>query len=156
MSIIRLAKDIKEVQKMRNVQLSFINEGDMSDFIVKLKVSENIWRNKWFRFKFHIPKTWPIDQPVVTIMDDIWHPNIKLVKDGGKVCVSVFGSGYSPSYILATIVISLQYLLQNPNPNDAYNVDAAHQYLTNHEEFKAKAQEYLDRMEDDDDEEEEE
>ena len=75
---IRLTKDLEEVKQMRNVKLIFPDEKNIQHFLIKLKVSENLWRNKWFTFDFIIDDDWPNVKPEVLIVEKIWHPNIQL------------------------------------------------------------------------------
>lgn len=152
---IRLVKDLEEVKRMKYVKVFLPDPDNIQNFVVSIKVKNGIYRNKWFRFKFVINDDWPTEPPKVTILDDIWHPNITLVKDGGKVCVSILLKNYVPSIFLSSVVTGLQFLLQQPNPNDARNQEAAEEQLTDYEKFKAHVNMLLDEMPpeaDDDDE----
>ncbi|KAK8866723.1 NEDD8-conjugating enzyme Ubc12 [Tritrichomonas musculus] len=148
---IRLLKDLEEVKAMKNVKLSFPDPTYIQHFIVSIRVRSGLYCNKWFRFNFVIKDEWPNEAPVVTILDNIWHPNITLVEDGGKVCVSILLKNYVPAILLSSVVTGLQFLLQQPNPNDARNPEAADEQKKDYEKFKAHVQMYLDEMPEDDD-----
>ena len=148
---IRLLKDLEEVKHMKNVKVSFPDPNNIQHFIVSIIVRTGLYRNKWFRFNFIIKDTWPDDAPVVTILDEIWHPNILSLKDGGNVCVSILISNYVPSVLLSSVVTGLQYLLQQPNPNNPRNVDAADEQLKNYDAFMAHVNMLLEEMPSDDD-----
>lgn len=140
--------DIPEVRAMKNVKVEIPDEDDLLNYIIWVKVEDGLYKDHWFRFKFEITPDWPNTQPKITILDDIWHANIKLVKDGGQVCVSTISKDeYRPSFTLSYIVSSLKVLLVNPNEKDPLNVDAARQYNDNFQEFENKVSYYLDKME---------
>lgn len=100
-----------------------------------------------------IPEEWPNSPPIVRIKDRIWHPNIECIQDSnaqGRIDVSTL-SIHRPIFLIYEIIVSLQFVLINPNPNDALNVNAAHEYKKNYESFKAHVNSYLEEMNDDDD-----
>ena len=140
----RLKRDISEVEAMKNVK---VEEKDPTNYIIWVKVEDGLYKNHWFRFNFEITPDWPMSQPKVTILDKIWHFNIRPVECGGQVCVSTLtNDGYTPTVTLSFIVESLKFLLVNPNEKDPLNIDAAQQYNKDPEEFKKKVNEYLEEM----------
>ena len=84
--------------------------------------------------------------PNVTILNNILHPNITLLKDCGKICISILLKNYTHSILLSSIVTSHQFLLQQPNPNDARNQEAADQEMKELDKFKAKINMFHDEM----------
>ena len=147
--LIRLQKDLEELQELASqgiIKLEIPDPNDMQHFKVSIMPKNGLYRGKWFDFDFSIPDQWPNVAPVVIILNDIWHPNIQLTKDGGHVCVSVLRKAYTPSLLLTGIVTALTFLLTEPNPHDALNIDAAQMWLTNYPSFQAKAQDYLSKM----------
>lgn len=172
--ILRLRKDIADIKKMRFVRIEFpkwtlqpeeeedepegnpkepklVKKYDITYFNIYVQVQDGLYRNKWFKFRFHIPDDWPNVPPDVKIVDQIWHPNIELVKEGdsdtGRVCVSTLKNNYRGTMLLSEIVDSLKFLLNHPNPNDALNVEAADEQKKNYEAFKQRANNYMDDME---------
>ena len=140
--------DIPEVKTLKNVKIEMPDEDDVLHYIISVRVGDGFYKDHWFRFNFIITPDWPYTRPIVTILDDIWHVNIKLTKDGGNVCISTLSDEeYTPSVTLLNIVESLKFLLVNPNEKDPLNVDAAKQYKENPDAFEKKVDYYLDKME---------
>ena len=147
----RLQKDLDEVKRMHDVEVTFPDEDDITTFIVKTQVHCGQYRDTWFQFKFVITPNWRNSPPDVKILDKIWHPNIELVKDGdpktGRVCVSTLGeTTYRGTTRLEEIVVSLQYILIALNPSNALNVPAATEQNKDYEAFKKRVADYIDDM----------
>ena len=146
LDLIRLNHDIADINKLDNVKISFPEKGNITKFIITLKVDAGYYKKKWFRFLFNIPDNWPYVRPQVRILDKIWHPNIEVAEENnlntGRICIRTL-SEYLPSTLLMTIVESLKFLLVNTEPNDPFNVEAGEQELNDPEGFKKKVQSYL-------------
>lgn len=89
-----------------------------------------------FKIKFVIPSDYPFAPPKVTFENKIYHPNI-LDKN---ICIDILKDNWTPAYYIYQICLSLSSLLENPNPNDPLNIDAANEYVNNYNSFKTKAQ----------------
>ena len=146
----RLEKDLKEIEEMKNVKLAFPEEGDKTQFIVSVKVNEGLYRNKYLKFKFTLDDDWPNTPPKIVAVDKIWHPNIGCYSENTNAFVdfATLGTSYKASIPLSHFVFEIKYLLINFNPDDAMNIEAAHQYKFNHEEFKERVKEYMDNIDD--------
>ena len=132
---------------MKNVKLTFPNEGTKTTFIVSVKTEEGPYRNAWFRFKFFIPDDWPETIPRVRAIDKIWHPNIQEVDendpDSGNVHIAI--SPDEQNLSLSIIVQGIIFILNHPDLNAALNVIAADEYRKDYERFKNHVEELIDR-----------
>ena len=71
-------------------------------------------------------KTYPRDAPNVLFMTPIFHTNIAT---GGSICLDVIKSDkWSPLYGINAIFTSIIVLLDVPNTNSPFNVDASRAY----------------------------
>lgn len=90
---------------------------------VKQLAEEGVWPFtqyvKWHRVKIEVGYLYPFRPPSVTWLTDIDHPNI-IPGRKGKVCLSILGKGWRPSYRLSAVINGLYFLLQDPNPYSAY------------------------------------
>ena len=80
-----------------------------------------------------------MDPPKVYFQTDVWHPNI----NEGNICLNILKQGHkeswSPIMKIEQVLISLQQLLSDPNPDDPLNNAAAEMYKSNKNEFLKKA-----------------
>lgn len=93
-----------------------------------------------FRMNIQIPSNYPLKPPSVVFCTPIYHPNF----NGSSICVDFLKpetGAWVPSYTLTKIMLSVNYLLSNPNPDDPLNPAAAAQYVNNREAFNAHARE---------------
>ena len=83
------------------------------------------------------PFTYPIEPPLVKFRTPLLHPNVSL---SGKVCLNILKAGeWSPLLSLGTVLISVQALLSDPNPDDPLNVKIADLFLKNKAGFEMQA-----------------
>lgn len=70
-----------------------------------------------------IPDNYPFKPPTITFMTKIWHSN---VSDNGHICLDILRSkwtpvttlrGVTPVTTLRGVLLSIQSLMQDPNPN---------------------------------------
>lgn len=71
-----------------------------------------------FKFTFKFKKSYPHDPPKVTCTQVVYHPNIDLE---GNVCLNILREDWKPILNVQSIVIGLQFLFLEPNPDDPLN-----------------------------------
>lgn len=75
--------------------------------------------------KIVFPSNYPIKPPRITFDTPIYHPNISTK---GSICLDLLQDKWSPSLSLSKILLSISSLLDDPNPNDPLNTEAANMY----------------------------
>eukprot|EP00729_Bicosta_minor_P006437 gene6437-21083_t len=78
-----------------------------------------------FKLELFLPQEYPMAPPKVRFMTKIWHPNIDSI---GIICLDVLKDKWSPALQIRTVLLSIQALLSDPNPDDPLNNDAAEQW----------------------------
>merc|ERR1719272_2182430 len=78
-----------------------------------------------FKLELFLPKEYPMQPPKVRFLTKIWHPNIN---DIGEICLDVLKDKWSPALQIRTVLLSIQALLSDPNPDDPLNNAAAEQW----------------------------
>ncbi|WPK26539.1 hypothetical protein PUMCH_003897 [Australozyma saopauloensis] len=85
-----------------------------------------------FRFVVEISQNFPIDPPKIRCLQKIYHPNIDLE---GNVCLNILREDWLPVLSLNSVLIGLNFLFLEPNPNDPLNKDAANMLVKNPQMF---------------------
>lgn len=83
-------------------------------------------------------------------MNNIWHPNIEPLEDGGRICISTLGQDYRCTSTLWNHVSTIQYLLVSPNPRNPLNPKAGNEQIQNFVAFSQHVNALIDDMEDPD------
>lgn len=67
----------------------------------------------------------------------VYHPNVSSVT--GAICLDILKNAWTPVITLKSALISLQALLQSPEPNDPQDAQVAKHYLTDKKSFDETA-----------------
>ena len=120
---LRITKDIHELELPETCRMEFSDPDDLLNFCLVIVPDEGFYRGGRFQFSFKIGPNYPNEPPKVKCMNKIYHPNIDLE---GNVCLNILREDWNPVLTVNAIVYGLQYLLIEPNPEDALNNEAAH------------------------------
>ncbi len=85
-----------------------------------------------FNFTFKINPNYPHEPPKVRCIQKIYHPNLDLE---GNVCLNILREEWKPVLSLNSVIIGLQFLFLEPNPDDPLNKDAAEDLRRNRDAF---------------------
>jgi len=96
-----------------------------------------------FEIEIKITPEYPFKPPQMRFITKIWHPNVS--SQTGAICLDTLGSAWSPVLTLKSTLISLQSLLQSPEPKDPQDAEVASMLLTRPEEFKHVARDWAQR-----------
>lgn len=82
--------------------------------------------------------------PKVVFDTKIYHPNIgtwKMILDNlGRICLDILKKNWSPALQIKSVLLSIQSLLSEPNPDDPLNNEAANEWKANKKQAEKKAQ----------------
>lgn len=96
-----------------------------------------------FDLELFLPSEYPMAPPKVRFMTKIWHPNIDSI---GIICLDVLKDKWSPALQIRTVLLSIQALLSDPNPDDPLNNAAAEQWTKNNAGALRQAAEWTARF----------
>jgi len=99
-----------------------------------------------FKLTIQIPVRYPFEPPQVSFVTPIYHPNIDSV---GRICLDVLKmppkGAWKPSMNITTVLLSVQLLMNEPNPDDPLCVDIADEFRYKKEQFTATAKAWCEK-----------
>jgi ubiquitin-conjugating enzyme E2 N len=69
-----------------------------------------------------LPQDYPMSPPKILFVTPIYHPNID---KQGRVCLDILKNNWTPALQIRSVLLSLQALLAEPDPNDFLDVKTA-------------------------------
>ena len=104
----------KDYQDLKNDPLKNTKVLQIGKFSMKAPDSTP-YKGFYFDISIIYPSMYPFKPPKVMFLTPILHPN---VTKEGVICLSILKDSWSPLLSTRTILISIQYLLENPNFED--------------------------------------
>ncbi|AQZ11392.1 UBC1 (YDR177W) [Zygosaccharomyces parabailii] len=139
----RAKRLMKELQAVRddpeaNITLDFVSESDIHHLKGSfLGPPETPYEGGRFIVDIEVPMEYPFKPPKMKFDTKVYHPNISSVT--GAICLDILKNAWSPVITLKSALISLQALLQSPEPNDPQDAEVAQHYLRDKESFNKTA-----------------
>lgn len=98
---------------------------------------DTIWssNNAVYPLKIEYPADFPSKPPKIMFPANFYHPN---VYPSGKICLSILNESqdWKPSITLKQILLGIQELLDNPNPNSPAQDAAYRAFITSKTNYK--------------------
>uniref|UniRef100_A0A8C5KTF9 UBC core domain-containing protein n=1 Tax=Jaculus jaculus TaxID=51337 RepID=A0A8C5KTF9_JACJA len=83
-----------------------------------------------FKLVIEFSEEYPNKPPTVRFLSKMFHPNVYA---DGSICLDILQNQCSPTYDVCSILTSIQFLLDEPNPNSPTNSQAAQLYQNKRE-----------------------
>lgn len=92
------------------------------------------WEGGVYRLVLTFPDDFPSSPPNVKFVPPLFHPN---VYPSGTVCLSILNAseGWAPAITLKQILIGVQTMLDEANPNSPAQEEAYHMFVTDREAY---------------------
>lgn len=129
---LRVQKDLTELELPNTMTTTFPDPTDVLNFNLTITPDEGIYKGGVFHFSFAINPNYPHEPPKVRCTQKIYHPNLDLE---GNVCLNILREDWKPVLNLSSVMVGLQYLFLEPNPDDPLNKEAAEDLRKNREGF---------------------
>ncbi|ORX33929.1 ubiquitin-conjugating enzyme/RWD-like protein [Kockovaella imperatae] len=129
---LRVQKDLTELELPDTMKTHFPDPADVLNFTLTITPDEGIYKGGQFNFTFAINPNYPHEPPKVRCTQKIYHPNLDLE---GNVCLNILREDWKPVLNLSSVMVGLQYLFLEPNPDDPLNKEAAEDLRRNRQSF---------------------
>ncbi|ODV64754.1 hypothetical protein HYPBUDRAFT_115694 [Hyphopichia burtonii NRRL Y-1933] len=136
----RIAKELEECRQdaQSGVSLRLNNETDLTHLTGYFKGPPGTpYEKGTFQVDINIPNEYPFKPPQMKFLTKIYHPNISSVT--GAICLDILKDAWTPILTLKSSLISLQSLLQSPEPSDPQDAEVAKHYISNKAGFDETA-----------------
>ncbi|CAG9131249.1 unnamed protein product [Plutella xylostella] len=145
----RITREMKNFEKRSPYGITCIPlEGDNYEVlhVSMLGPRGSAYEKGMFRLIITIPDRYPFEPPLVKFKTPVYHPNID---KEGRICMDMLKmppkGAWVPTITLETLLVSLQTLLGNPNPDDPLMMDIANEYKNDKEMFMKNARDYTEK-----------
>jgi ubiquitin-conjugating enzyme E2 D/E len=95
-----------------------------------------------FFLKISFPSDYPFKPPKVQFATQVYHPNIN---SHGSICLDILKDQWSPSLTISKVLLSIESLLSDANPNDPLVPFVADEYMNQRPQFDQKAREWTNK-----------
>lgn len=145
---VKIIKDLKSIldEPVEGIFCEFVNDSNVFEWRIFFEgPSGTPYEGGVFEARMLFPQEYPMQPPTLTIMSEFWHPNV--FKDG-RVCISILHSPgndpmsgelpeerWMPTQTVATIMLSFQSMLADPNLSSPANIDASVMYRDRRAEY---------------------
>ena len=102
--------------------------------------AQTIWEGGMFKMEMAFSDEYPSKPPKCKFTPVLFHPN---VYPSGTICLSILSEdkGWKPSITIKQLLIGIQDLLDNPNPDDPAQKEPYLAYKNNRAEYNRKVRE---------------
>lgn len=134
----------KEFQDLINNPLENISAGPIGENIFKWVATiigpvGTPYEGGVFRIAIDFTTDYPFRAPKCNFMTRVFHPNINAA---GCICLDILKDQWSASLTLSKLLLSICSLLNDPNPDDPLDSEAANVFKKNREEYNRIARQY--------------
>jgi ubiquitin-conjugating enzyme E2 D/E len=134
----RIRNELKELQKDPPSTCSAGPEGDnlykWEGYI--FGPSESPYEGGVFKLSIEFPEDYPFRPPHVLFITKVYHPNINA---SGSICLDILKDKWSPALSISKVLLSIESLLTDPNPDDPFVPEIANLYKKDREAYKERA-----------------
>lgn len=135
----RLFRDLQAIKDDK--EWHFTAEPDESDLSKVIATfpgpKDSPYTGGTFTIEFKVPPEYPLKPPRAKFVTRVYHPNIS--SQTGAICLDILKDKWTPVYSLLSILISLQQLLDSPNPDDPQDAEVASVYTKSKVDFDRTA-----------------
>ena len=133
----------KEIQVLEDESLYISHDESHDRYTVVASIlgpEETPFAGGVYTFEFDINlTTYPFQPPEVSLKTPIFHPNFS----NDRICVDTLSDNWSSTHTLLSILVSLQSLLSDPNPDSPLDREAADMFNEDYDKYVETNQELI-------------
>lgn len=135
----RLLRDIQSIKEDQDWKFTVTpSDADISQLRATFEGPSNSpYEGGVFAVEISVPNEYPLKPPKVKFETRLFHPNVS--SQTGAICLDILKNAWTPVYTIKSILISLQQLLDSPNPSDPQDAEVAAVYLKDRSQFDITA-----------------
>jgi ubiquitin-conjugating enzyme E2 N len=120
----RIAREIQTLAKNPTPGISATPHADNTRYFDALILGPvgSPYEGGVFKLEVFLPENYPVSPPLVRFLTKIYHPNIDKI---GRICLDVLKKEWSPILTVASVLLSIQSLLSDPNEKDPLDPQVA-------------------------------
>ncbi|ONH68597.1 Ubiquitin-conjugating enzyme E2 2 [Cyberlindnera fabianii] len=136
----RLMRDLKRLQSdpPDGVSATPLAENVMVWNAVIIGPADTPFEDGTFRLTINFDEQYPNKPPHVKFISQMFHPNVYA---SGEICLDILQNRWSPTFDVASILTSIQSLLNDPNISSPANVEAANLYKDHSSQYTKRVRE---------------
>ncbi|KAL7751287.1 Ubiquitin-conjugating enzyme E2 1 [Sorochytrium milnesiophthora] len=92
----------------------------------------------YYELDIVVPSNYPFQPFKMKFITPVYHPNVS--SQTGAICLDILKNEWSPVFTLKTTLISVQQLLESPEPDDPQDAQVASHYRKDRADFNRTAQ----------------
>jgi ubiquitin-protein ligase len=135
----RVNKEIKECEE-NGINITYDESNITTLSCTLLGIEGTDYESGKFKLEAIFPNNYPFSPPEIKFKCKMFHPNISM---SGLICLDILSNKWSPALSFYKVLLSLQLLLSDPNPDSPLNSKAASLYNTDRDEYKKTCQKYI-------------
>jgi len=102
--------------------------------------SDSPYEGMELKLQMEFSDDYPLKPPNCKFTSPVWHPNVDMA---GRICLDILSEKWSAAMDIRGLLLSLQSLLNDPNPNSPLNAQAANQWVKERESYNLKVKEHF-------------
>ena len=140
-TMMRIKKELEDIKKNAPSNCS---AGPVEDDLFEWQATimgpeDSPYEGGLFYLRIHFTKDYPFKPPKIHFITKIYHCN---VNSSGGICLDILKKEWSPALTISKVLLSICSLMNDQNPNDPLDSQAADLYLKNNALFLETAKNY--------------